>query len=123
MPWSVTYNSSLGFIEEVFCGRVTAPEFREAVSKRISLGKETGSTKILNDVSEVKVDASVMDIFNFPNKQYAEEGSSRTVRMALVMPRAKESKELAEFFVTACLNRGWLVKEFSTRQDAIDWLT
>jgi hypothetical protein len=123
MPWSVTYNSSLDLVEEVFSGLVTAAEFREAASKRISLEKETGATKILNDVSKVEVDASIMDVFNFPNKQYVQEGSNRKVRMALVMPLHNKSREIAEFFVTACLNRGWQVKEFSDRQEAIDWLS
>lgn len=122
MPWSVTFNSSLNIIEEVFSGIVTAPEFREAVSKRISLEKETGSTKVLNDVSEVEVDASILDLLDFPNKQYQEEGSNRNVRMALVMPKSKRARELAEFFITACLNRGWQVKNFNVRQEAIAWL-
>jgi hypothetical protein len=122
MPWSVTYNPTLEIIEELFCGPVSVAEFREAVSKRISLEKETGSNKILNDVSEVEVDASVLDLLNFPNKQYQIEGSNRSIRMALVMPKEEKSKELAEFFVTACLNRGWQVKEFTERQEAIDWL-
>ena len=123
MPWSVTYNPSLDIIEEVFCGAVSALEFREAVSRRISLERETGSTNILNDISEVEVGASVFDLLNFPGKQYHEEGSNRNVRMALIMPRSKKSRDLAEFFVTACLNRGWQVKEFTARQKAIDWLT
>jgi hypothetical protein len=123
MAWSVTYNPALDVIEELFCGQVTAAEFREAVSKRISLEKETGSSKILNDVSDVEVDASIMDIYDFPNKQYNEEGSNRGVRMALIMPNSSKAMALAEFFVTVCLNRGWMVKEFTDRQRAIDWLT
>lgn len=122
MPWSVTFNSSLNIIEEVFSGNVSAPEFREAMSKRISLGKKAGSTKILNDVKEVVVDCSVMDVLNFPSKHYDEEGASRNVRMALIMPTVGESREMAKFFVTACLNRGWQVKEFDDRHEAIDWL-
>lgn len=55
MPWSVKSNPSLGIIEEVFSGLVTASELREATSKRISLQKETGISKILNDVSEIEL--------------------------------------------------------------------
>jgi hypothetical protein len=64
-----------------------------------------------------------MDIYDFPNKQYNEEGSNRGVRMALIMPNSSKAMALAEFFVTVCLNRGWMVKEFTDRQRAIDWLT
>ena len=107
MPWNVTYNPSLNIIEEVFQGPVTGAEFREAVTARIALEKETSATRVLNDVSEIEVVASVFDILSFPDKQYPQEGSNRKIRMALVSPGSAEAKEMSDFFITVCLNRGW----------------
>jgi hypothetical protein len=86
------------------------------------LQKETGITKILNDVSEIELEATIMDVFAFPNKQYPEEGADRKTCMALIMPKCNKAKEVAEFFITASLNRGWVVRDFKDRQSAIDWL-
>ena len=122
MTWSVKSNPSLEIIEEVFSELVTASELREATSQRISLQKETGLTKILNDVSKIELEATIMDVFNFPNKQYPEEKVNRKTCMALILPKNKKARNLAEFFITASLNRGWIVKAFEERQRAIDWL-
>ena len=122
MSWSVEYNHSLGIIEEVLSGLVTAAELRESVSRRIALEKETGSTKILVDASEIELDATVFDVFDFPNKRYADQGAHRQNQMALVMPAYSRARETADLFVIACKNRGWLVQGFAKRQQAIDWL-
>jgi hypothetical protein len=122
MPWSVNFNPSLGIIEEVFYGLVTASELTEATSQRISLQKETSITKILNDVSDIKLEASVIDILNFPDKQYPEENVDRKTRMALILPKCNKARNMAEFFMTASLNRGWTVRPFEERQSALDWL-
>ena len=122
MPWSVDYNRSLGIIEEVFSGLVTTLELRAATSRRISLQKETGIFKILNDVSGVVTDANILEVHDFPDKQYSDESADRKTRMALVMPTRKRERELADFFMTASRNRGWVVATFEDRQRAIDWL-
>jgi hypothetical protein len=122
MPWNVNFNTSLGIIEEVFYGLVTASELTEATSQRISLQKETSITKILNDVSDIKLEASVIDILNFPDKQYPEENVDRKTRMALILPKCNKARNMAEFFMTASLNRGWTVRPFEERQSALDWL-
>ena len=123
MPWSVQYNHSLGIIEEVFSGLVTATELRESVSRRIALEKETGATKILVDAAEIELDATAFDVFDFPNKSYADQGANRQNQMALVMPTYSRARETADLFVIACKNRGWFVQGFAERQHAIDWLT
>ena len=123
MSWSVDYNHSLGIIEEVLSGLVTAADLRESVSRRIALEKKTGSTKILVDAAEIDLDATAFDVFDFPNKQYADQGANRQNQMALVMPTYSRARETAELFVIACKNRGWLVQGFAERQAAIDWLS
>jgi hypothetical protein len=122
MPWSVNYKPSLGIIEEVFYGVVCTTELKEATSKRISLQKDTETTKILNDVSDIKLEASVIDILNFPARQYPEEKVDRGTCMALILPKCNKARNLAEFFITASLNRGWTVRPFEERQSALDWL-
>ena len=122
MPWSVERNPSLEIIEEVFTGFVTAQELREATSQRISLQKETGITNILNDVSAFELDVTLMDVFDFPHKQYPEQGADIKTRMALIMPKCNKAREVAKFFITASLNRGWVVVPFEERQGATDWL-
>ncbi len=123
MPWSVKHNPSLGIIEEVFTGQMKMSELKESVSQRIVLEKETGITKVLVDASELVLDATIFEVLNLPDKFYSSQEASRVTHMALVLPTSPKTKEDAEFYETACLNRGWYVQIFSDRQSAVEWLT
>ena len=71
----------------------------------------------------MKLDATLVDIFNLPTKQYLEEGADRSARVALLLPTPPKEREAVEFYETACRNRGWNVRSFDERPAAIDWLT
>ena len=55
--------------------------------------------------------------------RYVADGLERLSRVALVYPRSPKAKEAARFYETACINRGWNVRLFPERDDAIEWLT
>jgi len=123
MACTIILNASLGIIDEMYTGRVTIDEFRDAVARRVSLSKETGVEKILIDTSGVtESPVRMMDIYSLPDSFYAEQGVSKRSRMALVLPKPSKEREIAKFFEDACYNRGWTVMSFEERQDAIDWL-
>lgn len=122
MACKVTFNSSLGIIESTYTGRVTMDDVKDAINQRKLLTKDMDFEKILVDGAGVtELPLGVMDAFSVPNDLW-EKGINRLSRMALVIPKIKKAKELARFFEDACYNRGWKVKCFEERQDAIDWL-
>ena len=122
MTTTLEYNSKLHIIEIVHAGRTTEANLTAVTTKGIELTKEKNIFDVLIDVTEIELAASLFDIFNLPAKQYAEKALDHRIRIGLVQPKLSKEKENAQFYETACVNRGWLVKTFSNRNDAIDWL-
>jgi hypothetical protein len=122
MSYTINHNASLGVIELTYSGRITGTDLKEATSKCISLGKQTGTTKFLVDEVEMDLAASIVDLYDLPNKQYADEGANRQAHVAIILPTSKEARKAVKFYEIACQNSGWLVRVFPERQDAINWL-
>ena len=123
MPWSYDYNSKQQIVEVVYEGQVTANDLHESTTKFIGMEEEKGRNRFLVDATKMKIATSLMAIYDLPTKQYIEEKADRQGRVAVLLPEDPSAKEAAEFYETVCRNRGWMVRVFSERQDAIDYLT
>jgi len=122
MACTVTHDASIGIIEVVCSGHITANDLEGAVTERISLEKETGVSRILMDVSAAQLSATFIDLVDIPEKLYEALGANRRSRITVVLPASHDEQERWRFFETACTNRGWMVEVFSERQTAMDWL-
>jgi hypothetical protein len=123
MAYTVQYNPALQIVELRYTGRLTAQEARESTSEAIALGKENGDADALVDATKAEVATSVFDLYDLPNRQYAAQGMNRRVRVAVIPPRIPKDEEAVRFYETACLNRGWQVRLFPSRDAAVEWLT
>jgi hypothetical protein len=123
MTWTLEYNRTLRIVDVVFAGITSGRDLQEATTKCILLGKEQDTVQFLVDAAELELFAPLVDIIDLPDKQYVMEGLDRLSRVALVSPRSPKAKEAAYFYETACINRGWSVRLFPKRDDAIEWLT
>jgi hypothetical protein len=123
MAWTLEHSSKLRVIELVCTGRTTGLDLREATSKAIALGKEQGSSMFLVDATEIELTASTFDLYDLPGRQYPAENLARQSHVAVVLPKRPKERKDAEFYETACVNRGWLVKLFPNRDEGIEWLT
>ena len=123
MSYSVDYNSALGLVEFAFVGRVTGKEFREATIVGLDLARKSKTNLFLIDDSELEDAGSVGDLYELP-ALYQELGFERSSKGALVLPaKSAMAAQDAEFWETVCINRGWIVKSFTSREEAINWLT
>ena len=123
MSYTINHNASLGIIELIYSGQITGTDLKEATSKCISLGKQTGTTKFLVDEVGMDLTASIVDFYDLPTKQYEDEEANRQSHVAVILPTSKEARNAVQFYEIACQNRGWFVHVFSERQSAINWLT
>jgi len=122
MPWTVEYDHELDVVKGTYVGRVTADEFKEATIKAIGLAKDHNTNLFLIDDSNWEGGASVAGLIGLPDL-YEKLKADRCSRAALILPSSGTAAlEDARFYETVCLNRGWQVKVFSTRQDAVAWL-
>jgi hypothetical protein len=123
LPWSVRYHTSLGVIELIFSGTASASELTAATQSSMRVQAETGADRVLCELSAVDhVSASILDLLELPETLYVEQGASRRTRIALVVPQSAAVREAARFYETACMNRGWQARIFSSRGSAMEWL-
>ena len=123
MPSTLEYNPELGIVQLKYVGRVTGDEFKETTFEAQDLAKKNNTNLFLIDDSELEDAGLLHDLYNLP-ALYEELGVDRVSKVALLLPRlSAAAAEDARFYETICVNRGWLVKVFTERQEAINWLT
>ena len=122
MPYAVKHDPVLNIVEVTFTGSVTGTDLRETTTECSTLQKQTGVTRFLVDGNQWDVVASFVDIYDLPAEQYLNEEVYRESRIAVVLPTSERSLYAAQFYETACQNRGWNAKVCPDRQSALDWL-
>ena len=122
MPWEVVHRPEHGYIDIVLRGRLDGEDIRTLTSETIALGRTAATQSFLADASEADVTADLVDLYDVPAKQYVDEGADRLGRMAIVMPPSEETRRAIAFFESVCRNRGWNVKTFADRTEALRWL-
>ena len=122
MAWEIAHDKSLGLVEVVLAGVNTAEELREATVAGIARVRKTRATRgLINAVKQVEAPA-MAELLELPS-QYDDERLSHDTRIAYLGPERPELHDAAEFFETVCVNRGWAVRRFADREEAISWLT
>lgn len=121
MSWTVQLKCELGIIETTLFNTMIGADFKEATLRRIELQNETNIDRVLIDATNLTQVGSVADIYNVPNKVY-EESSPRRTNIAFIMPKTDAIRKVADFYVDACFNAGWIVQPFEDRSSAIEWL-
>ncbi|MCP3921663.1 MAG: hypothetical protein GY714_03665 [Desulfobacterales bacterium] len=122
MAWRLKFDSDLRFVELVLSGVVTGADIHEATSKCIAMTNEKGVPGILIDSFRLELAPSIADLYSLPAEQFVQEDLSHKVLFALIIPESPKLIDYAEFYKTICNNRGWVVKLFETRKDAIELL-
>ena len=121
MSITVKYNPELSVIESVLADNVTAEDLRMSEAQSIALAKETNSTRFLTDAAEATLKVSIPAVYGLPDF-YEDQGLQRPVLIAVLAPTLQAGKGFVDFYETVCLNRGWTVKIFGERQEALNWL-
>lgn len=121
MTWRIDYNAELGVMDCVYSDHVSAAEFEAGTLKTIALAKQHRTHLILIDDSELTSAVSTMEIYEMP-RFYAGTDANRKSKWAIILPPGGQIREDVKFYATMCLNRGWYLKAFDDRKEAIDWL-
>ena len=124
MPWTTTWSPDVpDMVFVTYSGVITPPELREASAAAVRLGHEHHVMRYLADTTAVTRLPRELEIFALPAAMYDELGLERSeLRVAVVVPAAGEVREMARFYETASLNRGWRVKVFDATGAALTWL-
>ena len=121
MALSARYHAESGIVETIVSGVVDPDELRQETVLAASMAEEHEATRFLSNFSAAVVGFSISDVFDLPALQ-EEVGLTRGIRVALLPPAGDRAQELAQFYETVCMNRGWLARVFADRTEAMDWL-
>lgn len=123
MPWKVKYDPCTDIVEVIIFGHVLGDDLKAAAIERIRQQKKFRTLKVLVDASAIEhLFAGTLDVFVLPHELYVSQNADRNTLMALMLPKNPKARETGQFFETACLNRGWLVRTFDDSQEALAWL-
>lgn len=116
MPEEITINQELKIIEVMSYGDVTREESMASVKTLEELISKTGIKRVLSDTREQQSVPSATDIYNFASSL------PRDMKCAVVLSDYQTTAVDVEFADTVAHNRGILIKKFSSREDALEWL-
>ncbi len=121
MRWRVEYHEDAGIVEVAFWGDTDVTDLHDATIEAIKLQAKHKATRGLIDCLQQTKTGSIASLYDLPGL-YDDEGLTRNVRIAFVEPARRELHELAVFYENVCVNRGWQLRRFAGRDDALAWL-
>ncbi|MGB5216856.1 MAG: hypothetical protein WBN66_01030 [Smithella sp.] len=121
MAWKVELDAENGFIHTVYSDIVTKNDILASTTETLKMISGKGPQKFLSEWINAISTLSTLDIFAIPGEWEAFEASKASV-LALVVQEGVKSQKDAKFYENACVNRGWHVRIFTQRNDAIEWL-
>ena len=122
MPSIVKLNTAPRIIEVVHTGFVSKDDLEKCTADAIAIRLEQDVHEVLIDAMELESFASMLDVYDRP-QHYAEANIGRSIRIAVVSPRLVTAQDFIQFYENVCNNRGWTVKQFQSRDEAVEWLT
>lgn len=124
MPWHTQFHPEYGVVETAYCGLLSPPELQSAVEATLALAREHGSVRFLSDCTTLEGGHSVFDLYALLDV-LESWGFRRGWKEALLFPLAEDSTAADDvlFWQTACSNRGFFVRIFRDRTEALCWLT
>jgi hypothetical protein len=109
-------------IEIEYIGKVTNKELKDALTNALSLSKEKQVNRYLANCTQMRGGHSVVDLFNLVSDYRNEIKADLSAKEAILSSQLPEIAPLIHFFEMAATNRGYNVKIFRDRDEALAWL-
>jgi hypothetical protein len=118
MPFDVRYDPEHDCIISRYSGDLDMKSFREYAAEMAKTASKHDCKCLINDMREAEIKWSTVDLYNLPNL-LDSEGITRSWKRAILFTEISEN---ARFFETAARNKGYRVKIFTDRDEAMGWL-
>lgn len=119
MGWGINYNQSI--IELEYFDIVTKNDLVNAFKGAEKMSFENRTTLILSDCREMKGGHTLFDLFGLI-EELGKADMLRSIKEAVLISVNAETVANIEFWETACRNRGFNVRIFDNREEALKWL-
>lgn len=121
MPWKLEVSGSPAIIEVIYEGAVGPAELEAAFASALAEGVNRQVPLFLANLVALTGGHSIIDLMDIVTRIEAEVIDRRFREAVLVSPGTPLGKN-AEFYETACRNRGFNARVFNDRDEAIAWL-
>jgi hypothetical protein len=121
MPWSVEFRHDLNIVETRYEGILRPDELRTAIEKTLELSVKENALLFLGDCSRLEGGHSVVDLYAMVD-MVEVSGVAHGLREAIIMPSLASPAKDVLFWETAAMNRGFHVRVFPDRDQALAWL-
>ena len=115
----IYHDSTENIIVAHFAGALGLDETSDAMAQIVAITAETGANHVLADATDVTKTQGIGAIYGFVVKNTAKARAA-SLRIAIVPSKATRSDYA--FLETAARNRGWRIRLFETRDEAMTWL-
>lgn len=122
MAWHIVYLPDVHAVETQFVGTLSAADLADCVISALEEARVRGTRCFLCDATRLVGGHSVFDLFSLADTLHTL-GIPAGAREAIVLPFAADRAQDAAFWENACINRGFEVRCFGHRGDALAWLT
>lgn len=121
MPWTVSFWPERLVVETVYSGVLSPEDLESAIDESLTAAREHRVARFLADCSGLQGGHSILDLYGMATMLEAK-GVPPGVREAVILPQLNAPADDVRFWETVCQNRGYAVRVFSRREDALDWL-
>ncbi|MFA6979105.1 MAG: hypothetical protein WC209_07240 [Ignavibacteriaceae bacterium] len=122
MSWDIKLITEPKIIKLIYSGTVTPDQLKEALTSCVTLAKKENILRFIADTIPLVDGHSVFDLYAVI-QLYETIGFDQRMKEAVIVQVDSPALEVASFYETACLNRGYNVKIFSNESEAITWLS
>jgi len=121
MPYTITFLEDEKIVVIQNIGKLSPEEFEKQNKEAYALSQTKDSLLCLVDNTQIAPSISTLDLYSYPDI-YEKLDIPKTIRVAVILPEDTVTRGNIRFWETVCINRGWTVKIFNTKNEAIDWL-
>ncbi len=121
MPVKIEFSENPQRIEINYSGTITEREYSDALREFIKFNAEKKCLLVLTDLREMTVSPSILNVYDSIN-MFGKMGIDKKTSEALIIPENKFAADNVRFYETARQNRGYNVKLFYYKEDAVKWL-
>lgn len=121
MPWSLEYLKDRDVLVTDFIGVVSPEALRQAVRENLEKALQLGTHRFMADCSQLEGGHSIFELYEMA-KLIEESAAKGGFDEALVLPKLNAAANDVLFWELTCRNRGFNVKVFKTRAEALEWL-
>lgn len=121
MAWKVNWDPEKGFVHTVYSATVTKQDLLDSMAETLRMIEGKGPQKFFTEWISAFPKLSTAEIFSVP-KDWEAAGIDKESILAVVVQKVAKSWEDAKFYENVCRNRGWRVRVFKDRTEALAWL-